>query len=242
MPARVGHVAALFRYPIKSMRGEAVPEAGVGWHGLQSDRRLGLRRLGDRNGFPWLTASKLPDLVRFAPERQAPDDGGSLPTHVRTPDGIVLPVFGHELAAEIAQRHGAPIEVVHLDRGIFDEASVSLIGSATIDTLSERAGVPPDVRRFRPNVVLTLASAYVEDDWVGQVLVFGEEGDGAAVYVTNRDERCAMVSIDPDTARATPELLKTIVRERENRAGVYATVVRPGLLRVGQPIFIGGSA
>ena len=94
----IGYVEAIYRYPVKSMRGEPLATAALGWHGLDGDRRLGLRRLDDRGGFPWLTAGKLPDLIRFTPERQdAADD--ALPTHVRTPEGEALPIFSDTLAA-----------------------------------------------------------------------------------------------------------------------------------------------
>jgi uncharacterized protein len=52
MLLEVGHVDALFRYPVKSMRGEPLEAADLGWHGIDGDRRLALRRLDDRSGFP----------------------------------------------------------------------------------------------------------------------------------------------------------------------------------------------
>ena len=89
MLIEIGHVEALFRYPVKSMGGERLEAAELGWYGVEGDRRLAFRRMDDRSGMPWLTASKLPDLVRFAPQRR--EDGAQgdlhLPTHVRTPDG-----------------------------------------------------------------------------------------------------------------------------------------------------------
>src|SRR6185503_19143732 len=93
----IGHVEAIFRYPVKSMGGERLEAARLGWHGLEGDRRLAFRRMDDRGGFPWLSASKLPDLLRFAPQRR--HDGGpeGLPSHVRTPDGVETPVFGDDL-------------------------------------------------------------------------------------------------------------------------------------------------
>jgi len=105
----IGHVAALYRYPVKSMRGESLETATVGWHGLEGDRRLAFRRLEDRSAFPWLTAGKLHDLVRFTPIRLNDSTPGDQPTHVRTPDNQELPLFGDELAAEIGHRHGAPV-------------------------------------------------------------------------------------------------------------------------------------
>jgi hypothetical protein len=78
--------------------------------------------------------------------------------------------------------------------------------------------------------------SFEEDEWVGGVLSFGETDGAAAMGVTNRDERCSMVNFDPGSARPTAEVLKAIVRVRDNRAGVYGTVTRRGRLTVGQPI------
>ena len=84
MPIELGQIEAIFRYPVKSMRGEQLAAASLGWHGIDGDRRFALRRLDARGGMPWLTASKLPDLLRFAPRRR--DDAVSgIPTHDRTP-------------------------------------------------------------------------------------------------------------------------------------------------------------
>jgi uncharacterized protein len=136
MLIEIGQVEAIFRYPVKSMGGERLEAANLGWHGLEGDRRLAFRRINDRSGFPWLTASQLPDLLRFTPQRRegdAREDGaqGDLPTHVRTPDGAQLPVFGEDLAAEVGRRYGAPVEMMQLRHGIFDDASISVIARCT---------------------------------------------------------------------------------------------------------------
>src|SRR5438128_1754292 len=121
----IGQVEAIFRYPVKSMAGEQLQAADVGWHGLDGDRRLALRRLKDRGGFPWLTAGKLPDLLLFTPvRRQNGDAGDELPTHVRTPDGREIGIFDEELAAEVQRRHRAPVQMMNMKHGIFDEGSV----------------------------------------------------------------------------------------------------------------------
>jgi hypothetical protein len=78
---------------------------------------------------------------------------------------------------------------------------------------------------------------FEEDGWVGGVLWFGETNGAAAMSITNRDERCSMVNFDPGSARPDAEILKAIVRVRNNKAGVYGTVTRRGRLAVGQPIF-----
>jgi uncharacterized protein len=236
---KIGEVEALFRYPVKSMSGERLEVAELGWHGLEGDRRLAFRRTEDRSGFPWLTASKLPELILFAPQRQGATPEGDLPTHIRTPEGEDLAVFGQDLAADIGRRHGSPVEMMYLNRGIFDEASISVISSATVGEIGRLAGQRADVRRFRPNILISSLRSvpFEEEDWVGGVLSFQETHDAATISITNRDERCSMVNFDPDSGRPTAEILKTIVRVKDNKAGVYGTVTRRGRLAVGQPVF-----
>ena len=236
----IGQVEAIFRYPVKSMAGERLEVATLGWHGLEGDRRLAFQRIGNRSGMPWLTASKLPDLLRFAPVRREDGSHGDLPTHIRTPDGKEMPVFGEDLAKEVERRCGAPVQMMQLRNGIFDEASISVIASDTVREIARLAGVSPDVRRFRPNVLVrSLRSVpFQEDQWLGGLLSFGEGDEAPAIAVTMRDERCSMVNLDPDSASPAPEMMKAIVRMNQNNAGVYGTVTHVGRLAVGQRIFL----
>jgi uncharacterized protein YcbX len=240
MPTEIGQIEAIFRYPVKSMRGEPLAAATLGWHGLDGDRRLAFRRLEERGGFPWLTASKLPDLILFTPQRREGGNGEGLPTHVRTPEGEEMALFGEALAAEVGRRYGAPVQMMLLNHGIFDEASISVIASVTVREIGRLAGRSADVRRFRPNIVVrsTRAVPFEEDQWVGGVLTFGDANDAPAVTVTMRDVRCAMVNFDPDGGSAAPEVLKAVVRANQNNAGIYATVTRIGRLAVGQTIVL----
>jgi len=240
MPIEIGHVEAIFRYPVKSMGGERLEVANLGWYGLDGDRRLAFRRIDDRSGFPWLTASKLPDLLLFGPHRHEDAAHGDLPAHIRTPDGEALPVFGEDLAREVGRRYGAPVQMVQLNHGIFDEASMSVIASDTVREIGRLAGRSLDLRRFRPNVVVRLlrSAPFQEDKWVGGVLSFGEGDDAPAITVTTRDVRCSMVNLDPDSASSAPEVLKAVVRANQNNAGIYGAVTRIGRLAVGQTILL----
>jgi uncharacterized protein YcbX len=244
MAIEIGRVEAIFRYPVKSMRGEALDAATLGWHGLDGDRRLGLRKLEERGGFPWLTAGKLADLVRFTPVRHASGaDGaadGVLPTHIRTPDGEELPLYSEALAADIARRSKMAVEMTHLKHGIFDDASVSVITSTTVGEVCRLAGRDADVRRFRPNIVVrsTRAVPFEEDGWLGGVLTFGEAADAPAVTLIRPDVRCAMINIDPDDASLAPAMMKAAVQANENVAGSYGTVTRIGRVAVGQPVLL----
>ena len=240
MLIKIGDVEALFRYPVKSMAAERLEVANLGWHGLDGDRRLAFRPIDDRSGFPWLTASKLPDLLLFAPLRREDGAQGDLPTHIRTPEGEEMPVFGEDLAAEVGRRNGAPVQMMQLNHGIFDEATISVIAFDTVREIGRLAGTSPDVRRFRPNVVVRLlrSAPFQEDEWLGGVLSFGEGDDAPAITVTMRDVRCSMVNLDPDSASPAPEMLKAAVRANRNNAGIYGAVTRIGRLAVGQAVLL----
>jgi len=236
----IGRVEAILRYPVKSMAGEQLEVANLGWYGLDGDRRLAFRRIDNRSGMPWLTASKLPDLLLFAAKRREGSAQADIPTHVRTPDGKEMPVFGEDLAAEVGRRYGAAVQMMQLRHGIFDEACISVIATATMNEIGRLAGRNLDVRRFRPNVVLRLLRPvpFQEDEWLGGVLRFGEDENAPAIAVTMRDERCSMVNLDPDSASPVAEVMKAIVRVNQNYAGIYGAVTRIGRLAVGQTIFL----
>jgi uncharacterized protein YcbX len=226
---QIGRVSELVRYPVKSMAGVPTDSATLGWHGLEGDRRFAFRRIGEESAFPWLSAGRLPRLVTYQPD----GDG-----FVRTPSGARLELRSAELQNEIAGQLGKPVELMQLRHGIFDDAPLSVIALATIAGIGREAGVELDRRRFRANVVLETENDEIfhEDTWVGRTLVFGDADSGPAGAVTLRDPRCVMLNIDPDTAAQDPRVMKTVVRLNDNNAGVYATVVRTGTIRVGDRV------
>jgi uncharacterized protein YcbX len=234
----LGHVCELVRYPVKSMAGTATESAFLGWHGLDGDRRFAFRRLGDESSFPWLSASRVPELLLYHPVGLDESTGEPLPTHVRTPAGKHVELRSAELQSEIAERFGSGVELMNLKHGIFDDASASVISLATIAGIGGEAGVSLDRRRFRANILLETRdlAPFLEDGWVGGTLVFGDSEPRPAVSVTMRDVRCVMINLDPDTGLQDKRVLKTVVRLNKNNAGVYGTVVQTGTIRVGDPV------
>lgn len=220
------------------MAGVHLDRVGLGWHGLNGDRRFAFRRLADQSGFPWLTASRLPELLLYKPLGEAEVDK-DLPTHVRTPAGAELKLDSDDLRNELSQRHGSPLQLMQLKHGIFDDAVVSLIDVATVRELERAAERRLDVLRFRPNIVLESPGGepFGEDRWVGKTLRFGTD-DGPAVSITMRDLRCVMINLDPQTAEADSHVMKAALRLNENHAGVYATVIRSGELRIDQKVYM----
>lgn len=234
----VGRISELARYPVKSMAGTRVDSAQLGLHGLAGDRRFAFRRVGDGGGFPFLTAGRFPAMLTYQPTGLTETNGEPLPTHVRTPSGNDLELRSEELRGEISRQSGLDVELMMYKHGIFDDGVVSLISLATIAGIGREAGMELDRRRMRANVVLDTPDldAFLEDAWVGSTLVFGDAADAPAVSVTLRDERCAMVNMDPDSGQQDARVMKAVVRMNGNYAGVYATPIRAGTIHVGQSV------
>ena len=235
--AQVGRVVGLWRYPVKSMGGEALAEAEVSWHGLAGDRRWAFIRDGVvRSGFPWLTLRERGDLGHYRPSLGEPARPDASPTVVRTPSGAVLDVADPALAAEL----GPGVRLIKQDRGVFDTLPLSLITTRTIGRLGELVGASLAVERFRPNLLVdpTDGEAFAEDAWVGSVLRIGS----LRLRVDKRDGRCAVVTIDPVTTERNPEILRAIARDRQGCLGVYGTTVEPGRIAVGDAVVIDAPA
>ncbi|MEP7145793.1 MAG: MOSC N-terminal beta barrel domain-containing protein [bacterium] len=239
MKHEIGRIKAIFRYPVKSMAGMELTAAKLGFHGIEGDRRFAFRRMTEQGGMPWLTASRLPEMILFKPFHQQNIDDPVL-SHVRTPEGISLELRSMELSLEISRRLGSEVQLMHLRNGIFDEASVSLISNETISKIEKVSELSLDIRRFRPNFLIETNSGnpFEEDSWIGRTFFFGEEPDGPTVSLTLRDKRCVMVNFDPDTARSDPNVMKSIIKLNENNAGVYGTVTKVGNIMVGDKVYL----
>jgi len=229
-----GRVVGLWRYPVKSMAGEALASADVGWHGVEGDRRWAFVREGMvRSGFPWLTIRENPRMWSYQPRLADPGRPNASVTLVRTPSGAELDVTDPALAEELG--HGA--RVLRQDRGIFDTFPLSLITTQTIRAIGEMAGAPLDPLRFRPNLLVDAVSGepFSEDAWVGAVLIAG----GLRMRVDKRDGRCVMIDVDPVTTERNAAVLRAVARERQGCLGVYGTTVHPGRVSIGDVVSLG---
>ena len=226
----VGRVAALWRYPVKSMGAEELDGVEVSWHGLAGDRRWAFIRDGQvRSGFPWLTMREWPELAHYRPRFAEPDRPDASVTLVRTPSGGEFDVADPALAAEL----GPGVRVIKQDRGVFDTMPLSLLSTQTVAALGRLVGTELAPTRFRPNLLVDAPGGdFPEDAWVGRVLRIG----ALRLRVDQRDQRCVMVTIDPLTLQRDPAVLRAIARERDNRLGVYGSAVRPGRVVVGDPV------
>ena len=234
----IGRVESIWRHPVKSMRGERVSESELRWPGLAGDRRYAFVRGDDTSRFPWLTGRQIPVLLRYRPFFVDPSNPNGSAVRVATPSGRELAVDDAALLAEMVEAYGAPVQFLHSGRGLHDASPVSLIGRATVEALCRAQGVEPEERRFRNNLVISVeqGAAFEEDGWIGRELQLGPADDAPRLRVDRKNERCVMITIEPETLEKTPSILSTLARERQACAGIYASVVRPGWIRAGAEI------
>jgi len=231
---RVGRVAGLWRYPVKSMGCDALTEVDVSWHGLAGDRRWAfIRNSVAHNGFPWLTLRERGDMSHYRPSFVTPARPDNSLLVVRTPSGVVFDVADSALWAEL---YPGGVQLIKQDRGIFDTFPLSLITTQTIARLAESVGAQLDVQRFRPNILVQAADEadFPEDGWVGSVLRIG----GMRMRVDKRDGRCVVITIDPRTTERNPAILRTVGSHRQGCLGVYGSAVEPGSVALDDPVVI----
>lgn len=234
----VGAISGLYRYPVKSMRGESLEQAHLYWHGLDGDRRYAFVRQGVDSGFPWLTGREVAHLLRYTPRFVRPDDPRESPVVVTAPDGRELPLEAPELAEQLAAMYRSPFFLFKLGRGAYDSQVLSLMSNASVAALGRSAGMGLDGRRFRQNLYIETRDGlpFEEEEWLDRALVIGDDPDGPRVRIIRRIVRCVMINIDPQTAERDARVLKTVAQTRDTCAGVYASVERTGTIRVGDTV------
>lgn len=234
----VGVVKELYRFPVKSMRGEMLQEAHGYWHGLDGDRRYAFMRSDNRSGFPWLTGREIPQILQFAPRFTDPGDVENSPVAVTMPDGRSLPIDAPELNETLADAYGKPVHLIKIGRGAFDSQVISVMSTATVAELSAMVGTAVTPIRFRQNILIEPFDdqPFVEERWLNSSLVFGSEDEGLRIRLNRRIPRCVMINIDPETSEKETAVLKTVAHLRENCAGVHSSTERPGLIRVGDVV------
>ena len=260
----VGQVESLWRYPVKSMRGESLPEIFAAFSGFYGDRLFAFRSSAAPAGFPYLTGRECEKMLLYRPrfrdpqkaagpsnqaEAEAispginplPADAAERAVEVETPTGEVLAIDDAELARQLravaGQEHS--LTLLRSERGMTDCRPISLFSMQTAKQLGDEVGAVLDKRRFRANVYLDLADpkGFSEKSLVGRSVRIGSK---VVVCVLERDPRCKMITLDPDTALPSPEVLRNVAQNHDGMAGVYGAILVEGTLRVGDPVELMG--
>jgi uncharacterized protein YcbX len=257
----VGTVESLWRYPVKSMRGEELDEMFAGFSGVYGDRVFAFTSAACPAAFPFFTAREKNEMLQFQPRFRQPDRAarpinqteaerlgaaGVTPLYagldemmvdVQTPAGRTLaindPALIDALRAGSDEKH--KLTLLRSDRSLTDCRPVSIIAVQSAKKLGHEAGIEADKRRFRANIYLDLASdlPFGEEKWVGRSLRIGPK---AVVSIVQRDSRCVIITLDPDGGTKSPALLKVVAQAHDGMAGVYGAVAAEGTIRKGDMV------
>jgi uncharacterized protein YcbX len=140
--------------------------------------------------------------------------------------------------ADLEELTGRSLRVYTTQRGIFDARPVSLFSLSAAAKLGEELEMDIDKRRFRANFYVEWDNQddpFYENSLVGKTLQIGE---WLELMIVERDPRCTMITLDPDTAEPTPKILQHLGRKHAGDAGVFAAVLRRGRVNKGDPILL----
>jgi uncharacterized protein len=254
----IGTVESLWRYPVKSMRGEELDKVFAGFSGVYGDRLFAFSSSASRKGFPFFTAREQSEMLRYRPRFRQPDkaarpinqseaeklppgvtplyaDPGDLMLDVETPAGDTLAIDDSALIDALRQgideRHR--LTLLRSERALTDCRPLSIFGVQSARKLGEETGITVDKRRFRANIYLDLAEGFAEDKFVRHSIRIGPK---VVVSILEREPRCMMITLDPDTGEKEPALLKKVAQAHSGMAGVYGAVLVEGMMRKGDSV------
>lgn len=228
-----GTVAAIARYPVKSLGGEELRWAAVERRGLRGDRLWSVRDADGKFGSGKSTRRfrRMPGLLDLT----AHYEHDLVPT-VSFPDGRQMRADGAEINGALSAHVGRPVTLGQEGTmSHFDEGPLHLMTTSALARLSDLHGTPVDPRRFRANLIVDTDqdARFDEDDWVGRELSLGSE---VRVRLREPMVRCVMVGLPQRDLAADGQLLNTIARVNDTWLGLVVDVLTPGTLRVGDEV------
>jgi MOSC domain-containing protein len=203
----LGTLAAIWRYPVKSLRAEALERASVTVSGIPGDRATALFVL-----------------------RGHPREGKTF--RGKEHDRLHL-AAGAGAAVELGALRGVELEP-RTGEHFFDDAPVSLLIDRWLDSLNAHVGYPVEPERFRPNFLVRAGDGFgaSEAELEGAEILLG----AVRLRVRGAIGRCVTTTYDPRGGTADPEILRYVAQARASQMGVYCDVLEPGIVRRGDPL------
>jgi uncharacterized protein YcbX len=260
---QLGKIDSVWRYPVKGMRGEEVPHIFTAYTGLMGDRIYAVVAADGDPGHPWHTGRDQEEFVLYKASYEASEelllptnldasysewepgidplypDGNKFKVGVQTPNGVTYDdIEDPAFITDLEKLTGRSLRIYTTQRGIFDARPVSLISLSAAAKLGEDLGMEIDKRRFRANFYVEWDKPddpFYENSLIGKTLKIGERLE---IMIIERDPRCNMITLDPDTAEATPKLLQHLGRKHDGDAGVFAAVIQRGRVNKGDPVIL----
>jgi uncharacterized protein YcbX len=210
------HVAELWRYPVKSLRGEQVAEADVLQTGIRGDREIVV-----------VSAERGRVITSRTHHHLLGLRGGISDRGQATINGIPWNHPGATLLVE--QAVGEQVELVPVATAErFDVLPLLVATDGAFATM----GV--DSRRFRPNILIGGVEGLAERGWEGKNLRIGT----IEIHAAQLRARCVMTTYDPDTLKQDKNILFRIVKEFDGTMALDCSVVKPGIVRLGDPVTV----
>lgn len=240
---KVGEVTELWRYPVRSLRGECLAAIEVGLDGVVGDRGYGI---ADPETGELVSASqgkrRWRGLVTMSARYDGvPRDGATPPpVEIEAADGTTLRSDHADADLKLGQILGRPARLARAGtvKAPYGYAPVHLLTSASLRAFSghyPRSRFAPE--RFRPNVLVDTGrlEGFVENGWIGRVLAVGEE---LRLVVGDHCVRCVMTTLAQGSLPQDPAILQVVNETNKTHAGIYADVTKGGTAKVGDPVVL----
>lgn len=240
----IGRVAALWLYPVQSLRGEPVDALAIGEAGPVGDRGYGIF---DPNAGHIATAARgkrawRPLVTWSARYLGRPAADATLPpVEIRFDDGATVRSDDPGIEAILAERLDWDAKLVRRAESVpaYEHAPVHALTTATLAAFAKHY---PSGRfepgRFRPNVFIETEGldGFCESGWLGAKLAVGETG----LTIDEHCVRCVMTTLPQDDLPKDPGILATVTETNRQHAGIYCGVSNPGTIRIGDPVILSG--
>jgi uncharacterized protein YcbX len=209
------HVAELWRYPIKSLKGERIQKALITSTGIPGDREIVVLNSAGRI----VTSRNRPKLLGL--------NGNLGPDGMPTINGFQWD--SPEANDLVNQAAGEQVRLLHVPQPQAFDVLPLLIAT---DGATQFLNI--DHRRLRPNILLANVSGLNERNWPGLIIKIGD----VRIQAVKLRARCVMTTFDPDTQEQDKSVLIKIIRDLDGTAALDCSVIQAGVVHVGDAVEI----